>query len=74
MRIAADDLDALEDPIQRLRVVDQVEIAVAQAELDLLHAALLVGVRQQRLAQEVQLVGEDGQLAGARRTELAINA
>ena len=45
----------LQGAVQRLRVVDQVEIAVPQAELHVLHAAPLVGVRQQRLAQERQL-------------------
>ena len=45
-------------------VVDQVEVAVPQPVLHLLHAAPLVRVRLQRLGQERQLVGEDGRLAG----------
>src|SRR5262249_7013560 len=69
---AADDLDALERPLEDLWVVNQVEVTVAQAELDVSHAAPLVGMRRQRLAEEVQLLGEQRRLARLGLTERAV--
>ena len=45
-------LTRLRGPVEHLGIVDQVEIAVAQAEFHVLHAAPLVGVRLQRFAQD----------------------
>ena len=64
----------LRAPVERLRVVDQVEIAVPEAKFHLLHAAPLVGVRQQRLAEEMKGVGEDRQLAGRVLPECPVDA
>ena len=70
----ADDEHALAGAVERVRVVDQVEVAVPQPELDVLHAGPLVRVRQQRLGQERQPLGEHGRLAAARLAEGAVDA
>src|SRR5262249_1591960 len=48
--------------------------AMAEAELHLLHAAPLVGVWQDRLGEERQLLGEDGRFALARLAEGPLDA
>ena len=70
----ADDQHALAGAVERLRVVDQVEVAVAQAELHVLHSAPLVRVRLQRLGQDRQAVGEHRRLAAARLAVGAVDA
>src|SRR5260370_196941 len=60
-----DDLDALAGAVERLGVVDQIEVAVPQPVLLVLHAAPLVGVRQQRFAENRELLGEDRRLPAA---------
>ena len=70
----ADDTYALETPLEQLRVVDQVEISVPEAKLGILHPRPFVGVGQQRFAEKMKGVGEDRQLAGARRPECPVHA
>src|SRR5262249_489928 len=48
--------------------------AVAEPELHLLHAAPLVRVRLQRLAEERQILGGDGQFARLARDQRAVHA
>jgi hypothetical protein len=59
----ADDLDALQGAVEGFRCVDQIEVTVAETVLHLLHAGPLVWMRLQRLAEEGQLLGENGRLA-----------
>src|SRR5262245_52212632 len=54
----SNDRNPLLGPVESLRRVDQVEIAVAEPELDVLHSLELLGVRQQRLAEIMNLLGE----------------
>ncbi len=60
--------------LERFRIVNEIEIPMAQAILHLLHAAPLVGMRQQRLAQELDGIGKNGQLARARLSQGAVDA
>ena len=71
---AADNLDPLLGPVEHFGAVDQVEIAMPQPEFDLLHSAPLVRMRQEGLAEVVNLVGEDRELAGLRQAQRAVHA
>src|SRR5205807_9096006 len=65
----ANDLDAFLGAFEHLRAVNEIEVTMPQAKLDLLHAAPLIGVRQQRLAQKVHRVGKDRQFALLRQLQ-----
>src|SRR5207253_422268 len=69
-----DDLDPFDTPFEHLGAVNQVEIAMPQAIFHVLHAAPLVRVRQQRLAEKVDRVGENRQFTALGELELAIDA
>ena len=74
LRMAATIFERPRNVGQRLGVVEQVEVALPVAQLDVGHAVPLLGGRQQGLGQERQAVGEDGQLAGLGLAERAVDA
>jgi len=64
-------------PAQRLAALwvhDQVEIALAVAQLDIGQAVIFLGQRPQRLRQHCQRDGVDGQLAARRPPDPALDA
>ena len=68
-----DDLRASQQGGHRVGVAEQVDVALAVALLEVGQAVPLLGGGQQALGQHRQPVGEDGQLAGLRPPERAID-
>ncbi len=71
---AADNFDAAQSAAEHVGIVDEVQIAVAQAEFHVLHAAPLVRVRLERFAEVRDLAHEDGRLAHAGLAEAPFDA
>ena len=69
-----DDLGARDEDLARLRVGDQVELAVAQARLGVRQPVVLLGRRAQRLRQQRPLADRDRQLAAAGLEDRAVGA
>jgi hypothetical protein len=70
----ADNLDPLVGALERLRRVDQIEVAVPQAELDILHAVVAGRVWFERFGQHRQRTSLDGQLATPGGAEVPVDA
>src|SRR5438105_3056772 len=69
-----DDLDPLQASLEDLGVVNEVEIAMPQAKLGVLHAAPFIGVGKQGLTENLNRIGENRQFTGLGHTEVAVHA
>ena len=70
----SDDLRARDEDLADLRVGDQIQIALAVADLHVFQAVPLLGHREQRLRQEIQMFDVDAQLAGPGAEQVALDA
>src|SRR5262245_13463785 len=70
----ANDADAFERAIERLWIVDQIEITMPESKLHLLHPGPFVRMRLERLGEERQFVREDCRLALARLAIRSLDA
>ena len=70
---AGDDRRARDEQLARLLGGDQVQLAVAEARLDVLQAVVLLGRRAQRLGQQRPVVDAQRQLAAPRAEDGAVD-
>ena len=70
----ADDPRARDEDLAHLGIGDEVEIALAVADFDVLQAVPLFGHGEQGLGEELELLRVDAQLAGAGAEEIALDA
>ena len=70
----ADDAGARGEDREHLGIGDQVEVALAVAQLDVLQAVVLLGDPEQVLGEEDELVDVHRQFTGARAEEIALDA
>ncbi len=70
----ADRLGAGDEDVARLLVGDQVQLAAAEAGLDVGQPVVLLGRRPQRLGEQRDVLERDRQLAGARADDRAVGA
>src|SRR5271155_2267471 len=70
----ADDLGALEEDFADAVVGDEVEIALAEAQLDVDEAMPFFGKREKRFGEQAERSDPDAQLAGARAEHAAFDA
>src|SRR5262249_35354163 len=68
------DANPLDGLVAQLGVVNQIEIPVPERKFDVFDAPPLVRMRQQRLAEVVQLVGKNRKFAGLGSPEPAFDA
>jgi hypothetical protein len=71
LRSAAEDLGALDEDFAGVEVGEEVDVALAVAELDVGEAVVLVRQGEHGLGEEGEAFDVDGELAGAGAEEVA---
>src|SRR5439155_20177506 len=68
------DLRASEETLKRFRVSDEIQVALAVANLDVLQAVPFFGHGQEDLREKRQLLGMHGKLAGPGAGQVSVHA
>src|ERR1700761_3591517 len=69
-----EDLGALDEDFASVEVGEEIDVALAVAELDVGEAVVLLGQREHGLGEKGQRLDMDGKLAGAGAEEISANA